>query len=729
MSIEVTDGGRKFFLKTEHTMYEIKADEYGVLQHVWYGARTECDMEYLLDFPDVGFSGNLYEAGNRRNYSLDTLPLEYACGGGGDFRLPAAEAVHADGSRILDLRFESYRVQKGKYALRGLPFVRADGDGADTLEIYLRDTCWNVQVVLRYGVLEKADVITRCAVFRNLGSAPYMLERADSLCLDLPCGEWEWIHFQGRHTMERGAERGKLVHGIQESSSRRGNSSHQQNPAVILCAGDCTEESGECLGALLMYSGSFETKIERTQLEQVRLVMGINAETFRWEVAPDGEFCTPEAVLSFSDRGLTELSHRFHAVIAEHVVAERWRTAERPVLINNWESTYFDFDEEKLLKIAEEAARLGVDLFVLDDGWFGNRNDDTSGLGDWFVNEKKLAGGLTRLAERVKALGMKFGIWVEPEMVNEDSDLYRAHPEWALSVPGRKPTRSRYQLALDLTRKEVVDYLFDALSELLGSAEISYVKWDMNRCLCDLYTPALPPSRQGETGHRYMLGLYELLERLTSAFPDVLFEGCCGGGGRFDAGMLFYCPQIWCSDNTDAYDRTLIQYGTSFFYPVSTMGAHVSAVPNHQTGRITPLEARAVVAMSGSFGYELDLNLLSQGEKDAVGEQIRRFRKYRPLIAGGKYYRLSDPLGGNLAVWSYVSRDRSEALVHGIVFRAQSNVLKYRVRLRGLDPEKRYAEEESGTVYTGKALSEGGVLLPRPQGDYFPFELHFKEIT
>lgn len=725
MAIIVDEKTGLFQLITDNTEYQMKADKYGVLKHLWYGEKTGCDMEYLQSYPDVGFSGNIYDAGNDRTYSLDTLPLEYACDGVGDYRITGAAAVHPDGSCALDLRYKSYRISKGKYTIKGLPAVYADESESETLEIVLKDKYSDIEVTLRYGVLPKLDIITRCASAANNTNEPVILTKAASLCLDIPHGEWEWVHFHGRHAMERLTERMPLCHGIQESSSTRGTSSHHQNPTVLLCSPDCTETSGSCIGAALMYSGSFQTKIQLDQMEQVRLVMGINPELFRWELKPSEVFDTPEVIMSYSSNGMEKLSHNFHKVIREHVCRGKYKLAERPVLINNWEATYFDFNEEKILKIAEQAAALGVDMLVLDDGWFGKRDDDCSGLGDWFVNEKKLCGGLGSLAEKIKKMGMKFGLWFEPEMVSEDSELYRTHPEWAIQIPSRKPIRSRYQLVLDMTNPEVREYLFNSISKILRSAGISYVKWDMNRSICDLYTPCISAEDQGEISHRYVLGLYELLERLTSEFPDVLFEGCSGGGGRFDAGMLYYCPQIWCSDDTDAYERTKIQYGTSFFYPVSAVGSHVSAVPNHQTGRITPIETRAVTAMAGSFGYELDLNTLSDSEKQEVREQITRFKKYGRLIHNGLYYRLSDPMNDKFAVWEFVSEDKKEVLVNGVIFRTEPNRTQYLIKLRGLLPDADYRLDDSGGVYKGSALMNGGILLPKSWGDNYPVEMHF----
>ena len=728
MAIQIDAEKKIFTLETDHTMYQMQADAYGVLRHLWYGAKTGCDMSYLQDYPDVGFSGNIYAAGNDRTYSLDTLPLEYAGAGVGDFRVPAVAAVHADGSSALDLRYYSHTVKPGKYGIEGLPAVYAAEDEAETLEVVLRDTASAVEVTLLYAVLPALDLVTRCARIRNLGETPVTLTKAASLCLDISRGSWEWVHFHGRHAMERQMERRLLFHGIQEIGSTRGTSSHHQNPTVLLCTPDCTETAGACIGAALVYSGSHQTSVECDQLGQVRMVMGIHPDLFRWELKAGETFSTPEVMLSYSDTGLETLSHHFHQAIREHICRGKYQLAERPVLINNWEATYFGFDTEKILHIAEEAARLGVDMLVLDDGWFGKRDDDCSGLGDWFVNETKLSGGLHDLVEKIKGMGMRFGIWFEPEMISEDSDLYRKHPDWAIRIPDRAPMRSRYQLVLDMANPEVQEYLFRVMSDVLHSADISYVKWDMNRSISDWYTRTLPADRQGEMPHRYVLGLYALLERLTAAFPDVLFEGCSGGGGRFDAGMLYYCPQIWCSDDTDAYERTKIQYGTSFFYPVSAVGSHVSTVPNHQTGRITPFETRGTVAMAGSFGYELDLNLLSDGEKQEVAEQIRQFKTYGPLIHNGKYYRLTNPMAEDAALWEFAAQDGSEVLVQGMLFHAEANVLRRTVQLRGLDAEKRYRLDGTEQVYTGAALMAGGVLLPKAWGDYTPVTMHFSEV-
>lgn len=726
MAITVKD--KIFNLETKNTLYQMKVDRFGVLNHLWYGEKTDCCMDYLLDYPDAGFSGNIYEAENERTYSLNTLPQEYSTSGVGDFRISAISVTHEDGSNALDLRVREYQIKKGKYEIPGLPAVYAKEDEAETLEITLKDTATEAEVILKYGVFEKEDVITRSVVVKNSGKTPIVINKVHSMCLDIPYGDWEWMHFYGRHTMERQAERVPVLHGISESSSSRGTSSHHQNPAVLLCEKDCTETNGHCIGAALMYSGGFQAQVEKDQLEQIRLVMGIHPDTFEWILEAGEAFYTPEVILSCSTTGFAKLSQNFHHIIRNHVCRGTYQLSSRPVLINNWEATYFDFNEEKILNIARQASKLGIDMMVLDDGWFGKRDDDCSGLGDWFVNEKKLNGGLKALVEKINAMGMKFGLWFEPEMVSEDSDLYRNHPDWAIQIPGRKPMRSRYQLVLDMSNPEVVDYLYGVMSAILRENHIEYVKWDMNRSISDWYTATLSRGRQMEMPHRYVLGLYELLEKLTSEFPDVLFEGCSGGGGRFDAGMMYYCPQIWCSDDTDAHERTFIQYGTSFFYPNSTVGSHVSAVPNHQTGRITSIETRGVVAMAGSFGYELDLNQLSEEEKTVVAKQVTHYKEYQSLIYNGDYYRLANPFEDGMSAWSWISEDKKIILVQGVLFRAKPNVLRKTLRLMGLEAKKNYKIAGTEEVYTGVALMSGGVLLQRAVGDDVSFEIVLEEI-
>lgn len=718
-----------FTLQTRNTTYQMKAGEYGVLLHLYYGAKVEgCTMDYLILKQDVGFAGNPYEAGTDRSFSLETRPQEFPSYGVGDYRNNCIGVCLADGSRAADFRYVSCEIREGAHQVPGMPCLFDDEEKGETLVIFMEDRVSGLQLELYYVVFEARDIIARSARIVNGGRGPVRLEKMMSACLELPFGAWELIHFHGRHAMERMPERLAIMHGIMEAGSRRGTSSHQHNPAIILCSPDATEEHGDCYGMSFIYSGNFTAEVEKDQMDSVRAVMGINPETFEFLLEPGAAFDTPQVMMTYSGQGFGRMSANFHSIIRHNLCRGKYRLARRPILINNWEATYFDFDEEKIVSIAKQAAELGIEMLVLDDGWFGKRNSDNAGLGDWFVNTDKLKGGLTELVKRINGLGMKFGIWVEPEMVNEDSDLYRAHPDWAITIPGRRPCRGRNQLVLDLSRKEVRDYLFETISAVLRSANIEYVKWDMNRSISDVYSAALPKERQGEVYHRYVLGVYELLERFTSEFPEILFEGCSGGGGRFDPAMLYYSPQIWCSDDTDGIERLEIQYGTSFFYPISAVGSHVSAVPNHQTGRSTPLKTRGVVAMAGSFGYEMDLNLLSDEEKEAVKRQVEDYKKYYELIHGGAYYRLSSPQGeSGFTAWQFVSPDRTVTLVNLVITHVRANSPSIWLKLCGLDPKKRYRLEENGRIYTGSALMNAGISMPMIMGDYPAVQLLLTE--
>ena len=717
---------RVFTLHTQNTTYQMKADLYNVLLHTYYGQRVkEEDLSYLIQYADRGFSPNPSEAGDDRTYSLDTLPQEYSTSGVGDFRLPSIVFEREDGSLMADLRYAGHELRQGKYSLNGLPAFWG-GDEWETLVISLEDAAARVLVELYYGVLEKYDLITRSVRVVNQGTETIRLRRCTSMCLDFQGGDFDFITFDGCHTLERSLNRTPLRPGVQSVESVRGASSHHHNPFVILCERGAGEEHGLCYGAALVYSGNFLAAAERTQLENNRLTLGMNPFHFCWTLEPGEGFTAPEAAVVCSPNGFGQMSRQFHRAIRENLIRDPLAGRKRPVLINNWEATEADFDEEKLVDIARSAAPLGIDMFVMDDGWFGKRDDDNSGLGDWAVNENKLPGGLQALVSRIKELGMSFGIWIEPEMVNEDSDLYRAHPDWTLGIPGKPQTRSRNQITLDFSRREVRDYIYGAIKKVLDSADISYVKWDMNRSLTDVYSAALPAGRQGEVFHRYVLGVYELLERMHSDYPHMLIESCAGGGGRFDLGMLYYSPQIWCSDNTDAVDRLGIQYGTSFCYPVSTMGSHVSAVPNAQTGRTVSLETRGVVAMSGTFGYEMDLSGLTEEEKKLIRKQVTFFKEHCDLIQNGDYYRLTG-LSAPFTAWEQVSPDRREALV-SLVTGAAHAAAPFRILcFKGLDPELRYQVNGQG-AYPGDVLMNAGWPLPLTIGDYQAVQLYVKAI-
>ncbi len=727
MSIRYDQAHQLLTLETDHTSYQMRVDDNGFLHHQYYGRKIDgAEMTYLHVNADRGFSGNPYILRNNRTFSLDTFPQEYTSFGVGDYRINSIAVTNGDGSYAADFRYLSHQIFPGKYTIPGMPTVYDDKDEAETLVITTQDPVTKLTVKLYYGVFPSTDVITRCAEIVNNGQEEVTLLKADSICLDMPFGKWDLVHFHGRHCLERQVERSPLIHSIQTIASKRGMTSHHHNPFVILCDHSANEDYGDCFGLMFMYSGNHKTEIEVDQLENVRVCMGIHDAQFRWKLSTGESFHTPEVILSFSAQGFTQLSHNYHDLIRHNVCRGEYKLARRPVLINNWEATYFTFDEDKLLSIARQASELGVELFVLDDGWFGNRNDDNAGLGDWFVNREKLPHGLTGLAEEVNKLGMKFGLWIEPEMVNENSQLYRAHPDWVFAAPHRSPMTGRNQLVLDMSRKEVVDYLYDAISKLLRESHIEYIKWDMNRPISDVYSHGAPRERQGEISHRYVLGVYDLMNRLTSHFPHVLFEGCAGGGGRFDPAILSYSPQIWLSDDTDPIERIKIQYGSSFGYPVSTMGAHVSASPNHQTGRTTPLKTRGVVAMSGTFGYELDPNKLSEEDKAEIKTQIADFKRYYWLIQDGRYYRLTDLEEGNFyTAWQFVARDGSETLVNMVVNSPQPNSLLIHIRLKGLDPDAIYVLDNDGSRYSGAALMYGGFTFPLMSGDYPAEQIHF----
>ena len=665
MGIIYCEKDRTFTLQTKETTYQMQVDQYGFLLHLYYGKKAEGCMDYLLTYYDRGFSGNPYDAGTDRTYSMDSLPQELSCYGNGDFRSASLMLENGDGSMSCDMRYKNYTIRDGKYSLPGLPAVYADNEEAQTLEIVLEDPATGVEAMLLYGVLPELDIITRSVYVRNQSSEKIYVNKVMSAELDFLYGDYDLLTFYGRHAMERNLQRVPVAHGSQMIGSVRGTSSHQYNPMMILAEKDTTEDHGGCYAMSFVYSGNFQ-----------------------------GE-----------------------------VLKDQYKTEVRPVLVNSWEAAYFDFTGETLYNLAKEARSLGIDMLVLDDGWFGKRDDDNSGLGDWYVNEKKLGETLGGLVKRVNDLGVKFGIWIEPEMISEDSDLYREHPDWALTIPGRKPVRSRNQLVLDFSRKEVVDGIFGQISAVLDNANIEYVKWDMNRSLMDVFS--VMTKDQGRVMYDYVLGLYDFLDRMVNRYPDLLIEGCSGGGGRFDAGMLYYTPQIWCSDNSDAIDRLRIQYGTSFGYPVSAMGAHVSAVPNHQTGRITPLHTRGVVAMSGTFGYELDLLKLTEEEKDEVRSQIGEFRKYAPLIQNGRYYRLTDPFKSEVCAWEIVGNSQEEVLLNVVMEEIHGNMTVNYVQLRGLDESALYKEQTTGRIYSGAALMHGGMPLPAEFGEYRAYQYHF----
>ena len=726
MGIIYCEKDRTFTLQTKNTTYQMQVDRYGFLLHLYYGKKTDGCMDYLLTYYDRGFSGNPYDAGEDRTYSMDTLPQEFPCYGNGDFRSTAFAVENADGSMSCDLRYKSHKIFDGKYNLEGLPAVYASEEEAQTLEILMEDPVTGVKVVLLYGVLPAQDIITRSVSVKNESSGKIYLNKIESASLDFLYGDYELLTFYGRHAMERNVQRVPVVHGTQKIGSVRGTSSHQYNPMMILAEKETTEDKGNCYAMSFVYSGCFQGEVLKDQLNQTRMMLGLQEEAFRYPLETGEMFQAPEVILSYSSEGMNRLSQNLHHCIRQHICRGKYKEEIRPILINSWEAAYFDFTGDTIYELAKAAKEVNIDMLVMDDGWFGKRDDDNSGLGDWFVNEKKLGGTLGNLIKRINDLGVKFGIWIEPEMVSEDSDLYRKHPDWALTVPGRNPVRSRNQLVLDFSRKEVVDEIYDQICKVLDQGNIEYVKWDMNRSLMDVYSATTKD--QGRVLHDYVLGLYDFLERLVQRYPNLLIEGCSGGGGRFDAGMMYYTPQIWCSDNTDAIDRLRIQYGTSFGYPVSVVGSHVSAVPNHQTGRKTPLHTRGVVAMSGTFGYELNLMKLSEEEKQEIREQIAEYKSYAPIIQNGLYYRLSNPTTEEICAWEFVHTDekeQSKVLLNIVMQVIHGNMTVNYVKLQGLEETAVYREEKSGKRYTGAALMYGGMPLPIEPGEYQAYQYCF----
>ena len=744
MGIIYQEDNRTITINTRSTTYQMRIEPQGFLRHLYYGAKIGAeDLGYLFINSDRACGGNPEEVYPNRTISFDNMPQEFPGYGVGDFRIHPLAVRNADGSYGADFRYVKHEITQGKYKIEGLPSSYDYSGDAETLTVTMEDKTTGLAVELLYGVFEDEDVITRTVRVVNGSEAEIVLDRAFSVSLDIPYGKWDLMHFHGKHALERQPEREPLTHLVKSVGSTRGTSSHQENPFVILCDCRADEDHGDCYGMMLVYSGSFRTEVELDQFDSTRVVMGIHDDQFEWHLQPGAKFETPEVIMSFSAGGLGSLSHNYHRFVRCNICRGKYQFARRPVLLNSWEAAYFDFTDETILDLADEAAALGAEMLVMDDGWFGSRDSDNAGLGDWYVNENKIKCGLGSLVEQVNAKGLKFGIWMEPEMVNEDSDLYREHPDWALAMPGRQPVRARNQLVLDLSRQEVVDYLYDCIAKILSENNIEYLKWDMNRSLSDVYSAVLPAERQGETMHRFMLGLYSLMERVTADFPDVLIEGCSGGGARFDAGILCYSPQIWCSDDTDPVHRLSIQYGTSFGYPVSTVGAHVSASPNHQTGRTTPLNTRAVTAMAGTFGYELDPAKLSEEEKEEIRNQIQLFRKHYDLIQGGRYYRMTELGEDSYEAWEFAAEDRSEALLNIVVTDIQPNQPAVNIRLKGLDPDAVYrltdetgkylrsnpiyaeGERDSRELFRGDALMNAGYTLPMLFGDYPAMQLYF----
>lgn len=719
MSITFNSTTKEFHLQAKDVSYIFKVLRNNQLGHLYYGKRLKHRSSfthlYREEFRDN--STHVYEGD--QTFSLDQLKQEFPSYGTTDFREPAFQILQENGSRITNFEYNSHTIYKGKPKLEDLPATYVEReDEATTLEIILTDELINAQIILNYTVYENFNAITRSAKFKNNSKAHLNLTRALSVNVDFFDSRYEMVQLSGSWARERHVKTRLLEQGIQSISSVRGTSSAHQNPFIAIKRPEATEHQGEAYGFSFVYSGNFLAQIEVDHFNTARIQMGINPFDFNWLLKEGESFQTPEVVMVYSDEGLNGMSQTYHELYRTRLVRGKWRDRQRPVLINNWEGTYFNFNEEKILSMAKNSKELGVELFVLDDGWFGKRDDDTSSLGDWFVDQRKLPNGIKGLANEITKLGLEFGLWFEPEMVSKDSELYKTHPDWLIKVPNRRLSHGRNQYVLDFSRLEVVDYIFEMMANTLVHAPITYVKWDMNRYMTEIGSNELPASRQWEVGHRYILGVYELYERLTTEFPEILFESCASGGSRFDPGMLYYAPQTWTSDDTDAIERLKIQYGTSFVYPLSSMGAHVSAVPNHQVGRITSLETRGNVAYFGIFGYELDLDHMTNIEKDIIKKQIKLYKKNRELIQKGVFYRLQSPFEDNVTSWMVVSKDQSEAIVGRYQVLSRPHPGYERIHLVGLNKKLEYQiEGREGTFY-GDELMNAGIHLDRVMGDF-----------
>lgn len=720
-----------FHLSNKEISYLMKIEEDGILSHIYFGKKVS-NYQDTKNYPrrDRGFSGNI-PLNPDRTLSKDTMPQEYSAHGGMDYRIPATIIQRSNGSSLLDLRYDRHILLQGKPKLQGLPQTYVlDEKEAQTLIVTLKDRETAIYVDLFYTVYADRAVLTRSVAIRNETESAIRINKAASFQIDFShSGRFsELIALPGAHVKERQISRQTITSGVKSIESRRGSSSHQMNNFIALAHEHTTESAGEAIGVQFVYSGNHSFEIEKDQISQIRVIGGINSYQFSWELVSGEVFQTPEMILSYSSQGLNKMSQIHHDLLRECVARGSYQYEERPILINNWEATYFDFTSQKIKALVDEAKTLGIELFVLDDGWFGKRDSDDSSLGDWFEYDGKLSDGLKGIADYVHERGMKFGLWIEPEMISIHSELYRKHSDYLMQEPSRTPAASRSRYVLDFSRKDVRENIEKQIRRILDSVPIDYIKWDMNRSLSDNYSPSLNEQNQGEVMHRYMLGLYDMLEKLTADYPEILWEGCSGGGGRFDAGILYYMPQSWTSDNTDAVERLGIQYGTSLAYPISSITAHVSAVPNHQSGRMTSLKTRGDVAMSGVLGYELDLTKLSKQEKEEMKEQIDFYQEIRQTVQFGDFYRLSSPFEQNAVAWLFVSKDKEEAIVFLGRILASAQPVFEEVRLVGLDEQALYQEKRTKRVFSGSELMHVGLYYPDFYGDFQTELLYLQKI-
>lgn len=723
--ISYNEKERVFKLDTPNTTYMIGiVDEENFVGHIYYGRRLkEAEAGYLMRTGEPPF---VPSKNNRERCSFyDCFPFEYPTGGLGDYREGCIGVRTAAGHAGSMLSYVTHEIISGKPELAGLPATFGTEEDCETLRLVCEDKYIGMQVELLYTAFQDNDVITRSVKVTNTGKEYFYLTKVYSACIDMDNRDYDMVSLHGSWARERHIQRKALGYGIQNVSSYRGESSHQDHPFLALVDRNTTQENGEIYAMNFVYSGNFRAQAEVTQFDYVRMTMGIHPENFCWKLESGESFQAPEVVMVYTDKGFDAMTSAFHRLYKKHLIRGEYRDKKRPILINNWEATYFEFNTEKLLSIAREASQLGIEMLVMDDGWFGKRNFDDCALGDWKVNEEKITGGLKYLVDEVNKMGMKFGIWFEPEMISPNSDLYRVHPDWALAIPGRPGTESRQQYVLDLSRQEVVDCIYEQVASVLRSANIEYVKWDMNRQLTDIGSYGLPADRQGEIYHRYVLAVYQMQDRLMKEFPHLLLENCSGGGARFDPGMLYFSPQIWCSDDTDAVERLEIQEGTALIYPLSTMGAHVSDCPNHALGRVTPFETRGIVALAGTFGYELDVTKIPQEDRDMIPAQVAMYHRYNDLVREGDYYRIASySQNHKYDCWQVVSGDKKQSLVTFVQVLNRVNFKSRRILLKGLEAEKRYKvmfendDSIEDRTYSGDTLMKAGLLVPNPWGDF-----------
>ena len=729
MNITFNEKDRSFKIDTDNTSYIIGiADEEAFIGHVYYGSKIEDEPLYLMRTGEPPF---VPSRNNRdRGSFMDTFPCEYPGNGLGDYREGAIEIVDDGGYSAVGLTYDRYEINDGKPRLTGLPATfENETSKAKTLIIYASDKVTGLKAELMYSIFEGSDAIVRSVKIINSSDKDIFLTKVMSASLDMDSEDFELLTLHGSWARERQIDQRPIGYGKTSVGSVKGESSHQEHPFMALVEKGASQEIGRVYGFSFVYSGNFLAQAEKSQFDSVRVMMGINPGNFKWQLKPGESFQAPEVVMVYSDEGLGKMSRTYHDLYREHLIRSPYKDRERPILINNWEATYFDFNTDKLLAIAREAKKSGIEMLVMDDGWFGGRKDDNSSLGDWNVNEEKLPGGLKYLVDEVNKIGLKFGIWMEPEMISPDSDLYRAHPDWAIQIPGREGTRSRNQFVLDLSRPEVVEHTWNSIKNVLSSANIEYLKWDMNRQITDIGSFGLNKENMGELSHRFVLAVYELQERLIKEFPDLLLENCSGGGARFDPGMLYFGPQIWCSDDTDAIERLGIQEGTALVYPLSSMGAHVSDCPNHTVGRVTPFETRGHVALAGTFGYELDITKIPEEDRAMIPEQTAMYHKYNKLVRSGDYYRVASYReNGYYDCYGVVSKDKSEALYTFVQVKGRPNYHSRLIRLSGLDPDKKYRSDESTEVFYGRTLMKAGILIPGLWGDYRSKLIHLCEV-